>query len=832
MKRKKLVVTLLVLAGIIVAASVALRLVLTRDKLLALIVPRIEKAVQAEITIGDIGIRFPFGFGVSAREVAFTKALPPGKTLRFDTERLEVKVSLISLIRRQPEIHKVEIKGGAIKFSGGKAETRAELEGIQAEMSMKPEGGAYGMEAEINIHSTALINDSLQTRLSFNDLWIKGRLGSDLDFNALEVKECRLGMEELLSVGLTGRCDDLRGRRKFSLRIQSDGGEILPLVTRILALDLEKMVPALQGKKLEAEMPLDIRGGTWAFSVDASGELIDPASIVIRGELELENVAVDPRELKLPLKMNGKIAFSRENIRSDRFAVVTGGSAAALDFDVTLDKGSKPEKLSFACNLDIDAADLSPGLNLPGKSVKGKLKADLRGGGKRPTLADLFPAGGKKIPPPAIAQAWKEVQLEGKINLRGGAVISAEDPLPLSELNIDAVIKKGGISDLEGGFLLGKSPFRVKGSMQGIFPAFAELAQTVKENPSSGDLGKLLDSIQNAPEISVEVNGHSFDARPLEKAAGEKNKPAGSVSGKEQSKTGKEPQDNILVANPGTLLMLKKTAFQARIDTIITTKMVLYSCEAGGTIRDGRLNAYPVKLDYAGGKGEGKIDVDLRDPRRVKTRVNLAFRDIDAGQALGRIHSMGSLVTGRFSFKVNGDLLSGPGINPLTNLEAAGNASSSGGEVNLAPLMGSVSQLAGSRISFLEQINYRQWQGNYLIRDGRFSTNDWKIKSPSGDWDIKGFFGFDGTLQYAARLFVTPQAQQNMKDLSRYRDLVELFRDDQGNLILDFDIGGTAKSPRVQLDQSRARKKAGEKLMDELKKGAGDKLKDLLKKKD
>jgi len=69
--------------------------------------------------------------------------------------------------------------------------------------------------------------------------------------------------------------------------------------------------------------------------------------------------------------------------------------------------------------------------------------------------------------------------------------------------------------------------------------------------------------------------------------------------------------------------------------------------------------------------------------------------------------------------------------------------------------------------------------------------------------------------------------QSRMKDLDKYRDLVDLFRDDTGNLVFEFDVGGTAKSPKMQLDQTKARQKAGEKLIE----GAQKKLLDMLKKK-
>jgi len=111
---------------------------------------------------------------------------------------------------------------------------------------------------------------------------------------------------------------------------------------------------------------------------------------------------------------------------------------------------------------------------------------------------------------------------------------------------------------------------------------------------------------------------------------------------------------------------------------------------------------------------------------------------------------------------------------------------------------------------------------HFAIEQGRFRTDDWKIKSPSGDWSISGFFGLDGMIGYDVHLVIPPNVQKNMKDLQKYGELVDLLRDDKGNLILDIRVSGSAKSPKVSLDMTRATEKAGDKLMDQLKKKASD----------
>ena len=192
---------------------------------------------------------------------------------------------------------------------------------------------------------------------------------------------------------------------------------------------------------------------------------------------------------------------------------------------------------------------------------------------------------------------------------------------------------------------------------------------------------------------------------------------------------------------------------------------------------------------------------------------------------------MGSLLSGTFSFKSSGEVVSGQGLDPLQYLTASGDAISNDGAIDLSPFLSSISSLGIVDLSGMQKLDFSQWTGNYSIKDGRPATDDWKIMSSGGDFAISGSFGFDGSLDYRAHIVIPPQAQQKMKDLAKFGDMVDLFRDGKGNLVLDLDVGGTAKSPKVALDQTSAKDKAGRKLIDGVKKGAADKLKDLLEKK-
>jgi hypothetical protein len=149
---------------------------------------------------------------------------------------------------------------------------------------------------------------------------------------------------------------------------------------------------------------------------------------------------------------------------------------------------------------------------------------------------------------------------------------------------------------------------------------------------------------------------------------------------------------------------------------------------------------------------------------------------------------------------------------------AAGAALSSKGSVSIGNFLEPLAKIPGFDVTPFKEFNFSEWTGNFIVKDGRFITNDWKVGSSQGDWSIKGSFGFDGTLDYAVHLVVPPAIQAQMKDIDRYKAAFDLMRDKSGALVLDMHIGGTSKHPSATLDLSKAKSKAQERAIEGLRK--------------
>ena len=455
--------------------------------------------------------------------------------------------------------------------------------------------------------------------------------------------------------------------------------------------------------------------------------------------------------------------------------------------------------------------------------AEGVLKAVLKGGAQPVTLKNLFPSKEGGRTPAKISRAWKDLELAGTVDLEAARLPGKEGPGSISSLKTTASIDGGSVKNIVASFDMGGRPWKATGEMKGVLPALAEL-MLIAEN---GDLpetpGPVLDGLVNSPDMSIYVEGRAFDAAAFQEESEKEKLKADKSSG-----GGGAPMEtaaaNPLVANPVTLLMLKKTFVSVKIDSVISKGAVLTAVDAQGRISNGVLRANPVSVEYAGGKGSGRLISDMRDPSKIRNDIDIDLTGVDAGKALSGFHSAGGLVSGTFAMKLDGRFTSGPGIDVLENLTATGRATSTSGTLDFSRFMAPL-KATGMNISSIERFDFHEWTEKFVIDKGRVTSEVWRIASKNGNWDIDGSFGFDGTLDYNAGLVITPQQQVHMKDLAKYAGIIDLFKDDDGNILLMLDIGGTAQQPKVRLDQSRAKENAGKKLLNEAK----DKLKGLFK---
>ncbi|HSG29808.1 MAG TPA: AsmA-like C-terminal region-containing protein, partial [Candidatus Krumholzibacterium sp.] len=582
-------------------------------------------------------------------------------------------------------------------------------------------------------------------------------------------------------------------------------------------------------------LPMEISSGTMKLKAGAKGSAKDPSGAAIGGTLALTGIEGTDRATGLPFRAGGTIAFDDKAVKSEGFSVSSGASSLNTSFAVALGEDRKPIRVDLEAKVRALAGDLAGLAGNDSLEASGEIDGSIGAGGSPAAFKALFAAAGGVIDPAAMRKAWDDVALKGKLSVKKGRFGMKGQPVGISSLDLECGLAGGGLETIKAGFVMGGRPWSVEGSARGIFPCAAELLALTKEGSGKGPGGKalgagaLLDKVRNTPTVSLRIKGRAFDARPFSDA--NKKKEPAAAAGTSRTGAGGAAGEAPPPAGIAGILLLN-TSFSAAIDSVITEKAIFTAAGCEGSAVRGIMKVRKLVLDYAGGKGTGSGEIDLREYPKIVSSFDIRFSGVQADRALVRMHSLGALLKGTFSFATSGKALTGPGIDPLAMLSAAGDATSTSGVLDLSGFLSPVSSAFNIDVSSLEKVDFRSWTGKYFIKDGRLTTEDWQMVSSSGKWDVAGSFGFDGSLDYRARLVIPPAVQAGMKDLSKFGDLVDLFKDDKGNIVLDFDIGGDARDPKVQLDQTAARARAGEKLIDNLKEGGIDKLKSLFKKKD
>ena len=774
-KKRSLLVALCVIAVLVIAASAAVRLLLTRDRLLAILLPRVEKAVNATVTIGDIGVRFPFGFGVDIDELAFEKLLPDTSSFAFSSEKVTVRASLISLIKRKPEITAADVQGGAVTISNPKTRRELKLLGLDAHVSMRPAGEGFALSAKALVDSVLISALGRPPALALERIGFDGEMESDREFTRLTVKQSRVSWEDLVTVKVKGEVVNIKTAPRIALTIESIEKPLAPIMERVKSFKLGELAPAKKEAVTAAapKVPVELSGGMMSINAVVEGLVQEPLGINISFEFNLKDLGVKAGEL------------------------------ASI----------------------------------------GTVNAAFKGQGAALAWQRLFPGGAKPLTPSEIQVAWRAVKLDGTVEVSDGNFVlqsagvqgsgatgaaapesaSPAPPIRVSSLKASAAISGPDVKNVSGEFLIGPSPFTFNASMLNMMPAASELALVAKSLQEAAgrqpvpNTGLLLDRMTNVPVVQLEVKGRSFDARQYEKPLwGAKD----ADQAGEQAKSPKAPvpAGEGGAGGAGAILFLKNTSFTAKLDSIVTREAVVTGLEAKGTVRDGRVRVDPATFTYAGGKGVAIVSSDLRTQSRIETKVEFSAENLEAGRALGALHPLGSLVQGRFSVKSNATLVSGPNINPLMFLTAAGSALSSKGTVNIENFIEPLTSIQGFDMTPFKKFDFNEWTGSFFVKDGRFFSDDWKINSSSGAWAIKGSFGFDGSLDYAVRLVIPPGVQAQMKGIEGYKSALDLMRDTSGNLVLDIHIGGSTKHPSTSLDLTRAKSKVQDKLIEGLKK--------------
>lgn len=129
----------------------------------------------------------------------------------------------------------------------------------------------------------------------------------------------------------------------------------------------------------------------------------------------------------------------------------------------------------------------------------------------------------------------------------------------------------------------------------------------------------------------------------------------------------------------------------------------------------------------------------------------------------------------------------------------------------------------------------RDLKNTFMIKNQRLYFDDFSARTNDGDWQVSGSVGFDGSMDYAVTTTLSKDLSKRFDSLG---EISQFLKNEEGRVVLDIKLKGTAKSPEFTLDTSRAEKKfesqlkiKSEELKDELKEKGEELLNKFLKKK-
>jgi len=202
-----------------------------------------------------------------------------------------------------------------------------------------------------------------------------------------------------------------------------------------------------------------------------------------------------------------------------------------------------------------------------------------------------------------------------------------------------------------------------------------------------------------------------------------------------------------------------------------------------------------------GGTVAGSARFDLRDTQQPAYAIKTQVQSVKADELLAVWTPLKGLLRGTLSSDLD---FSGQGQSPedfKRSLTLVGLAAFVEGQLGPGPAIEAVADHV--RIPALKELKFKDLKLPLRIERGRVITDPVLISGPSGDYRLIGSIGFDGALDYAVSVTLPPTAVAALRAQSALA--AGALQDEQGRLLLDLRVTGSAQKPRVAWDTGAMR---------------------------
>ncbi len=258
----------------------------------------------------------------------------------------------------------------------------------------------------------------------------------------------------------------------------------------------------------------------------------------------------------------------------------------------------------------------------------------------------------------------------------------------------------------------------------------------------------------------------------------------------------------LLPTTPGApFLPNAKGGGKVAIDRLKQGKLDVTKVAAQIALTPAALESPAFSLAGYGGTVTGSAQFDLHDTAKPVYAVKAKVAGAKADDLLSAWTPAKGLLQGTIDTNID---FSGRGQTPddvKRSLTLVGLASLLQGQLGPGPALTALSEYV--KIPQLKEVKFKDLKLPMRIVQGRLVTDPVTMNGSSGDWVLSGAVGFDGSLDYAVSVTLPPDAVAALQ--ARSALAAGALADDQGRMLLDLRVTGTAKSPRIAWDTQAMR---------------------------
>jgi len=791
-----------VLIVLVLLLFAAVKIFFPAEKVRALIVENIEKALDREVTVGDASVSIWGGLGLKLENLTIRNQSGFSEEPFFTLENLDVKMKIVPLLRGKYEFGKIALnsftlfleknKSGIMNIDNlgsqdDKDLTAAEgatsvpflfeklavtnsrlvfvddssgyniiLDGISLDSKMEKNGfdGIYYSEGMFKI--AGLMYKDIKQQINLPDFDFSAELRTRLN-NKAEILEI-----ERIDIGLAQLRGQLDGQ--ISSIYTSPVCDLNFITKKFSVIQLASLLPP--------EMLSDLKewetGGNIYASASLLGELSKPDKLEFTGKVTCENIKLGHPSINGDLVAEAGEINIRQKAANILFESCTF-AGEPLSLKVYMKDIFTPQltaELELSANLR-SFKDYSDEI----KELSGRIYADIN------LNYDL--------------NEPETTQMDGGLVLEDIRLVHSQLAYPIEEIDLECEFRRRDVLIESVEAEIGSSNFKLDGTLIDIIPFIAAP-----------------DKVTFPPEIRFALSASymNFDEIitliPIDTQA-------------------------VLSADSATELAQALPKISAsgtiNIDAGVYSQVEFEKFIGNLEFRDNVLHIDEITTDLYSGSLDGEVIVDYEKVDAPEFQVDFSARDIEINGFLSRMTALDDVVYGRTQMSSSFAGVIGEPTDVIDQLTANGMVLINQGHIDNLPLFKTISDQL--KLQTFDREEFRDLRNSFKIQDGNVVFDSYIMKIADAEWEIEGKVGFDGTLDYIINITADSKALAGADILD---DLGSLFGEKSGKVTIPVVLTGSYQEPIISLDHSKLTKSADNKIKEESQKL----LDNLLKKKD